>query len=144
MLVIGRPLTILIFTVFFLLFLSSFYSGSSRSGSASVRTGATQWNWPESLEEANTFATASGPENHDGDSEQPSQKAHVPHAQEPVRPLNNAPEEYETESAPSIGVGEYLRDILRWQRPNKGDHWPPYSDYKDKDYDPNRWEAFQE
>jgi hypothetical protein len=143
MLVIGRPLTLLIFTVFLILFLSSFYNGPSRS--VRIRTSTAQWNWPESLEEANAFTAASGvSENRDGDPHRPSEKAQLPHAQEPVMQESSAVEEYATETSSSIGIGEYLRDLLRWQRPNRGDHWPPYNDYKDRDYDPNRWEAFQE
>ncbi|KAH0388130.1 hypothetical protein KCU92_g1026, partial [Aureobasidium melanogenum] len=34
-----------------------------------------------------------------------------------------------------------IQDFIQWDRPNKGDHWPGYGDYVDKDYDPNRWEG---
>ncbi|KAI9829675.1 MAG: hypothetical protein M1819_006046 [Sarea resinae] len=37
---------------------------------------------------------------------------------------------------------EYLQEILKWDPPKNPDHWPPYDAYKDKDYDPNRWEGF--
>lgn len=36
---------------------------------------------------------------------------------------------------------EYLREMLKWPRPQHG-HWPPFGDYVDKEYDPNRWEEF--
>ena len=142
MLVIGRPLTLLIFTVFVILFLTSFYNGPSRS--VRLRTSTTQWNWPESLEESNALAAASESENHDRDPHLPSEKAHLVPAQEPVMQEESAPVEYEAQTSSAIEIGEYLRDLLRWQRPSRGDHWPPYADYKDKDYDPNRWEAFQQ
>lgn len=42
-------------------------------------------------------------------------------------------------------VDEYMKDLLIWQRPeNKDGHWPPYRDFIGRDYDPNRWEAFDE
>ncbi|KAG9543634.1 hypothetical protein KCV04_g21817, partial [Aureobasidium melanogenum] len=34
-----------------------------------------------------------------------------------------------------------IQEFIQWDRPNKGDHWPGYGDYVDKDYDPNRWEG---
>ena len=34
-----------------------------------------------------------------------------------------------------------IQDFIQWDRPDKGDHWPGYGDYVDKDYDPNRWEG---
>ncbi|KAF2766678.1 hypothetical protein EJ03DRAFT_329829 [Teratosphaeria nubilosa] len=37
-------------------------------------------------------------------------------------------------------VQELIKD---WTPPPQGDHWPPYDGYADKDYDPNRWEAFE-
>lgn len=37
----------------------------------------------------------------------------------------------------------YLQQVLDWPRPDHEDgHWPPYEEYVDKDYDPNRWEHF--
>lgn len=39
---------------------------------------------------------------------------------------------------------EYMQDMLDWSRPeHRNGHWPPYEDYVDKDYDPNRWEGFK-
>lgn len=37
---------------------------------------------------------------------------------------------------------EYLRGMLKWPRPEWEGHWPPFGDYKDREYDPNRWEEF--
>ncbi|KAF2402956.1 hypothetical protein EJ06DRAFT_541772 [Trichodelitschia bisporula] len=43
-----------------------------------------------------------------------------------------------------VQLDEYLKDLLNWQRPLASDgHWPRYEDYADRDYDPNRWEAFK-
>lgn len=36
----------------------------------------------------------------------------------------------------------YMEDMLDWNRPTRTDHWPPFADYADKAYDPNRWEDF--
>lgn len=37
---------------------------------------------------------------------------------------------------------EYLKKMLKWPRPSWDGHWPPFQDYVDKAYDPNRWEQF--
>jgi hypothetical protein len=31
----------------------------------------------------------------------------------------------------------------KWARPSWDGHWPPFRDYIDKKYDPNRWEQFE-
>ena len=42
-----------------------------------------------------------------------------------------------------VDVKEYMADILKWEPPKTDEeHWPPYDDFRDKDYDPNRWEGF--
>ena len=42
----------------------------------------------------------------------------------------------------SSDVKDYLRTMLKWNRPTWEGHWPAYKDYEHKDYDPNRWEEF--
>lgn len=37
---------------------------------------------------------------------------------------------------------EYMKKMLKWARPSWDGHWPPFGDYVDKAYDPNRWEQF--
>lgn len=37
---------------------------------------------------------------------------------------------------------EYMKSMLKWDRPSWLGHWPAFEDYVDKDYDPNRWEQF--
>lgn len=37
---------------------------------------------------------------------------------------------------------EYMKKMLDWGRPTWDGHWPPFNDYVDKEYDPNRWEQF--
>ncbi|ORX90489.1 hypothetical protein BCR34DRAFT_609123 [Clohesyomyces aquaticus] len=37
---------------------------------------------------------------------------------------------------------QYMQDMLNWTRPSWHGHWPPFGDYIDKGYDPNRWEEF--
>ncbi|KAF2685354.1 hypothetical protein K458DRAFT_365715 [Lentithecium fluviatile CBS 122367] len=37
---------------------------------------------------------------------------------------------------------DYMRELLKWDRPSWEGHWPPFADYVEKDYDPNRWEQF--
>jgi hypothetical protein len=49
------------------------------------------------------------------------------------------------EEVRGLDIEEYMKDMLIWQRPeNKDGHWPPYQDYIGRNYDPNRWEAFDE
>jgi hypothetical protein len=38
---------------------------------------------------------------------------------------------------------EYMKKMLKWSRPSWDGHWPPFADYVDKAYDPNRWEQFK-
>jgi hypothetical protein len=38
---------------------------------------------------------------------------------------------------------EYMEKMLKWARPSWDGHWPPFRDYIDKKYDPNRWEQFE-
>lgn len=37
---------------------------------------------------------------------------------------------------------QYMAKMLDWPRPSWSGHWPPFGDYVDKKYDPNRWEQF--
>ncbi|KAF2646929.1 hypothetical protein P280DRAFT_21741 [Massarina eburnea CBS 473.64] len=37
---------------------------------------------------------------------------------------------------------EYMKKMLNWPRPNWSGHWPPFGDYINTEYDPNRWENF--
>ena len=37
---------------------------------------------------------------------------------------------------------EYMKKMLKWSRPSWDGHWPPFQEYVNKAYDPNRWEAF--
>lgn len=39
-------------------------------------------------------------------------------------------------------MAEYMKKMLKWSRPSWDGHWPPFNDYIDKAYDPNRWEQF--
>jgi hypothetical protein len=38
---------------------------------------------------------------------------------------------------------EYMKKMLQWDRPSWNGHWPPFGDYVNKAYDPNRWERFE-
>ncbi|KAF2269462.1 hypothetical protein CC78DRAFT_575024 [Lojkania enalia] len=37
---------------------------------------------------------------------------------------------------------KYMKEMLNWNRPSWLGHWPPFADYQEKEYDPNRWEKF--
>jgi len=45
----------------------------------------------------------------------------------------------ESYKSTQIRIQELIKD---WNPPNIEGHWPPYDGYRDADYDPNRWEAF--
>ncbi|KAF2801594.1 uncharacterized protein BDZ99DRAFT_512874 [Mytilinidion resinicola] len=48
-------------------------------------------------------------------------------------------------SAQTSSSKEYMQQVLEWNRPSNeptDGHWPPYGQYVDKKYDPNRWEGF--
>lgn len=34
-----------------------------------------------------------------------------------------------------------IKELIDWEPLNTPNHWPSWDDYKDKDYDPNRWEG---
>lgn len=36
-----------------------------------------------------------------------------------------------------------IQKLIDWEPLNTPNHWPDWNYYKDKDYDPNRWEGFE-
>jgi hypothetical protein len=52
---------------------------------------------------------------------------------------------YPRQKKPSkfLDMKKYMKDMLQWDRPTWEGHWPPFGDYVDKGYDPNRWEQFE-
>jgi hypothetical protein len=64
-------------------------------------------------------------------------KAHPPWVTDPARtkPLP-APVSRPT------NFKQYMQSMLKWDRPTWDGHWPPFSDYINQAYDPNRWERF--
>lgn len=53
----------------------------------------------------------------------------------PPPPVNN--------KIPRSRLPQEWQEFLKWDVPrNDPEHYPPYSHYADRDYDPNRWEAF--
>lgn len=45
---------------------------------------------------------------------------------------------------PRDRITKELQKMLAWIPPAIKDHYPPYGDYEHRDYDPNRWEAFEQ
>jgi hypothetical protein len=64
--------------------------------------------------------------------------SHPPWVTDPARTEPIAP----TFSRPS-NMKEYMKKMLKWSRPSWDGHWPPFQDYINKAYDPNRWEQFE-
>jgi hypothetical protein len=64
-------------------------------------------------------------------------KAHPPWVTAPSRVGEFVP----PTPSPS-NLKEYMKKMLNWDRPSWQGHWPPFADYIDKAYDPNRWERF--
>jgi hypothetical protein len=56
----------------------------------------------------------------------------APSRTEPIAPTFSRP----------TNLKEYMKSMLKWGRPTWDGHWPPFRDYVDKEYDPNRWEQF--
>lgn len=55
----------------------------------------------------------------------------------PPPPVNN--------KIPRNRLPEEWQEFLKWDIPtNDPEHYPPYNAYQDRDYDPNRWEAFRQ
>ncbi|KAF2113683.1 hypothetical protein BDV96DRAFT_496189 [Lophiotrema nucula] len=42
----------------------------------------------------------------------------------------------------TTNLKEYVTEMLNWSRPTWVGHWPPFGDYINMEYDPNRWEQF--
>jgi hypothetical protein len=67
-------------------------------------------------------------------------------AQEEYRVLE--PELVETEpktTTPRSRITPEMQEHLTWEPPIEiRDHYPPYDQYANRDYDPNRWEAFEQ
>jgi hypothetical protein len=64
--------------------------------------------------------------------------SHPPWVTDPSRTKPIAP----TWSRPA-NMKAYMQKMLKWARPTWDGHWPPFADYIDKKYDPNRWEEFK-
>jgi hypothetical protein len=64
-------------------------------------------------------------------------KSYPPWITDPSRSTPIAP----TMSRPA-NMKEYMKKMLKWSRPTWDGHWPPFGEYIDKEYDPNRWEQF--
>jgi len=49
------------------------------------------------------------------------------------------------ETTPRSRITAQLQEQLTWDPPvDIKNHYPPYDQYKTRDYDPNRWEAFEQ
>jgi hypothetical protein len=68
--------------------------------------------------------------------------------QQPLKPQRTTPPWVTGSSNSSLArpqptdMNEYMKSMLNWDRPNWEGHWPPFADYVDQEYDPNRWEQF--
>lgn len=50
----------------------------------------------------------------------------------------------EERSTPRSRISPEMQEYLSWEPPTEQAHYPPYDQYRDRDYDPNRWEAFDQ
>lgn len=57
--------------------------------------------------------------------------------------VKSSPLDQESGSLSETEEKAYMEAMLDWPRPNSTAHWPPYTAYTDKAYDPNRWEDFE-
>ncbi|KAK4996247.1 hypothetical protein LTR66_004104 [Elasticomyces elasticus] len=65
---------------------------------------------------------------------------HIP-AYNPPR-LSNASRPIE--HRPADEIKSMIAKLIKWEPLNTWGHWPPWDGYKSQDYDPNRWEGFEE
>lgn len=73
--------------------------------------------------------------------------ASAAHDAVPPPPWVTAPSRTAAVVAPTArptNLKEYMKEMLDWDRPSWKGHWPPFQDYVNKAYDPNRWERFPE
>ncbi|CAI6295562.1 unnamed protein product [Periconia digitata] len=58
--------------------------------------------------------------------------------------MTESPEAAAKRPGPTVftDLKEYMKSQLNWPRPNWIGHWPPFDEYVNKEYDPNRWEHF--
>lgn len=55
------------------------------------------------------------------------------------------PEHPKSTGTPRSRVSQDMQKLLKWDAPKEiKAHYPSYSDFDDRDYDPNRWEAFEQ
>jgi len=55
------------------------------------------------------------------------------------------PPDAKTETTPRSRITPEMQEHLKWEPPIEiKDHYPPYDQYTNRDYDPNRWEAFEQ
>jgi hypothetical protein len=66
-----------------------------------------------------------------------SAASHPPWVTAPSRTEHVAPSNLQP-----TDLKHYMESMLDWSRPTWDGHWPPFQDYVDKKYDPNRWEQF--
>jgi hypothetical protein len=143
MLFFGRSLNFFVAVVVALLFVSSLYeyNESSSISPPTIWKEKDTSSYPNSSRQQE-FSHAYGDEDII-DEQIPSESSSIAKPPSPFGKLN--PFRGKQESKSSVPVDEYMKDILKWDRPKEKDgHWPLYRDFRNRDYDPNRWEGFPE
>jgi hypothetical protein len=140
MLFVGRWLSFLVSVVVALLFVSSVYEYQS----SAVRSRPQIWKAKEpSPFWSDTQLDSNDSHEDPGIIEDQVHSSIQPHTKPPP-PFSRLRPQGLKDSKSFVSVDEYMGDILRWERPNEREgHWPPYKDFINRDYDPNRWEGFQ-
>jgi hypothetical protein len=141
MLFFGRSFSILVAVVVALLFVSTIYEYQA----SSVRSRPEIWRAKEP-DHFRSDSQLDGNESYDGHGivEEQVYSGSNPQARPPAPYGRLRPFLGQKDTKSSVSFNEYIRDILRWERPKERDgHWPPYRDFVNRDYDPNRWEGFQ-
>lgn len=65
------------------------------------------------------------------------------HAFDAIKGSSDSPIAHARKLSPISNLKQYINKMIVWARPGPDpSHWPAYQDYADRDYDPNRWEAF--
>ena len=71
-------------------------------------------------------------------------KIDAPTEDRPYEQSHEAPLPADEKSTSRSRISLEMQEYLSWDPPLEQDHYPPYDHYRNRDYDPNRWEAFEQ
>ncbi|KAK7555245.1 hypothetical protein IWX49DRAFT_625669 [Phyllosticta citricarpa] len=112
---------------------------------AKEETSQPQYSFPaESQPKTSTSTSSTASTSATSSSEtRPNSTSNSWHAFDAIKGSSDAPIARARKPSPISNLKQYISKMIVWARPGPDpSHWPAYQDYVDRDYDPNRWEAF--